>query len=98
MYQQALDDLDAAISLAPNEALFHVEKSAVFIRIGQIDDCISEAKKSLELNPNLPDAYRIMGYAQIEKGEKALGKQNLQKAIDLGDEAAQELMNQYSDK
>lgn len=98
MYQQALDDLDAAISLAPKEALFHVEKSAVFIRIGQIDDCISEAKKSLELNPNLPDAYRIMGYAQIEKGEKALGKQNLQKAIDLGDEAAQELMNQYSDK
>lgn len=95
MFQQALDDLDSAIGQTPNESLFYVEKSALCLRVGEFDECISAAQKALELNPQLFDAYRIMGVAQMEKGNKTLGRQNLQKAIDLGDESAKEILDEY---
>ncbi|MCM1312301.1 MAG: hypothetical protein NC206_10345 [Bacteroides sp.] len=95
MYQQALDDLNAAIALAPRESLYHVEKSALLLRVNQIDGCIEAAKECVSLNPQQPDAYRIMGYAYLQKGDKAEAKKNLERAKELGDETAQEIMNQY---
>ncbi len=95
MYQQALEDIISAISMAPNKPLYYIEKAGMTLRFGQTDDCIEACKQALSLNDQLPDAYRIMGYAQVQKGDTALGKQNLQKAIDLGDEPAKELMEKY---
>lgn len=95
MYQQALDDLNTACSQAPNEPLYLIELSALHLRIGDTDECIKAAQKALQLNDQLADAYRIMGYAQITKGDKVNGKANLQKAIDLGDESAKQIMEDY---
>lgn len=98
MFQQALDDLDTAIGKEPNEPLYQIEKAALYLRVNQLDDCIATAGKVLEMDSNLADAYRIMGYAQIEKGDKVSARKNLQKAIDLGDESAKELMEKFLDK
>lgn len=95
MYQQALDDLNTAIGISPSTALYYVEKSGLLLRVNEIDDCITTAKQALELSPNNADAYRIMGYAQIQKGDTEAGKKNLQKAIELGDELSKELMKEY---
>ena len=95
MYQQALDDLNTAIGMSPGTALYYVEKSGLLLRVNEIDDCISTAAKALELSPDNADAYRIMGYAQIQKGDTGEGKKNLQKAIDMGDEISRELMKDY---
>lgn len=95
MYQQALDDLNTACSQAPYEPLYFIELSALQLRVGETDECIKTAQQALQINDKLADAYRIMGYAQITKGDKAGGKANLQRAIDLGDEAAKEIMEEY---
>ena len=95
MYQQALEDINKAIELAPREPLYHVERGALAIRVSMFDECIQSCQTALQLNPNIIDAYRILGYAQLQKGDKASARQNLQKAIDMGDEAARMLMNTY---
>ena len=81
--------------MAPNVALYHVEKSGIMLRVNRVDDCIASAQKAIALNPELSDAYRIMGYAQAEQGKKAEGIKNLEKAVSLGDEAAKEILERY---
>lgn len=95
MYQQALNDIDKAVEMAPNEPLYHVEKSAIHLRVNQLDECIAAAQKCISLNAEYADAYRILGYAQIQKGDKTAARRNLEKAKELGDEAAQEIMDTY---
>lgn len=95
MYQPALDDINKAIELAPREPLYHMERAALAVRVSMFDECIESCQTALRLNPNIIDAYRILGYAQLQKGDKTSARQNLQKAIDMGDETARMLMNTY---
>lgn len=95
MYQPALDDINKAIELAPREPLYHVERAALAVRVSMFDECIESCQTALRLNPDIIDAYRILGYAQLQKGDKTSARQNLQKAIDMGDETARMLMNTY---
>lgn len=95
MFQQALDDINNAIELSPQVPLYHVEKAAIAIRVNLLDDCIKACQNAIRLNPNIIDAYRILGYAQLQKGDKTNAKTNLQKAIDMGDEGAKILLETY---
>lgn len=95
MYQPAMDDINKAIELAPREPLYHVERGALAVRVSMFDECIESCQTALRLNPDIIDAYRILGYAQLQKGDKTNAKINLQKAIDMGDETARMLMNTY---
>lgn len=95
MYQQALDDLNKAIELSPRMVLYYVEKSGLLLRVNEIEECIAAADQAIAMAPDNADAYRIKGYAQIQKGDKEAGKASLQKAIDLGDELSKELMNEF---
>ncbi len=92
MYQQALDDLTTAISMAPQAAVLYIEKCALLLRVNEIDECINIANKLLSIDPQNVNALRILGYAQTQNGEVAQGKANLQKAADMGDESAKELL------
>lgn len=93
MYQPALDDINRAIELAPRESLYHVERAALAVRVSLFDECIKSCQDALRLNPHIIDAYRILGYAQFQKGDKTNSRTNLQKAIEMGDETAQKLMD-----
>ena len=95
MYEPALDDINKAIELAPREPLYHVERAALAVRVSMFDECIESCQNALRLNPDIIDAYRILGYAQLQKGDKTNARKNLQKAIDMGDETARMLMNTY---
>ena len=95
MFQQALDDINKAIDMSPQTPLYHVEKAAIAIRVNLLDDCIQACQNAIRLNPNIIDAYRILGYAQLQKGDKETAKDNLQKAADMGDEGAKQLMGIY---
>lgn len=95
MFQQALDDLNRAIEMAPREPLYHVERAALTLRVGMLDDCIQSCNTAIRLNPDIIDAYRILGYAQLQKGDKTDARINIQKAIDMGDETAKTLMETY---
>lgn len=95
MFQQALDDLNKAVEMVPREPLYHVERAALTLRVGMLDDCIQSCQTAIRLNPDIIDAYRILGYAQLQKGDKTNAQLNIQKAIDMGDETAKTLMETY---
>lgn len=95
MYEQALSDINKAIELAPREALYQVEKAAIAIRVNLLDECIEACQAAIALNPSMIDSYRILGYAQLQKGEKDSARRNLQKAVEMGDESAKHLMETY---
>lgn len=95
MFQQALDDINKTIEMSPQVPLYHVEKAAIAIRVNLLDDCIQACENAIRLNPNIIDAYRILGYAQLQKGDKASARANLQKAIDMGDEGAKTILQTY---
>ena len=88
MYPQALSDIEKAIALEPKEPLYCAEAAALNYRLGQLDDAIEYAKKSIAIDEKFPDPYRIIGVCYNQKGNKAEAKKYLQKAIDLGDTLA----------
>lgn len=95
MYEQALSDIGKAIELAPREAVYQVEKAAIAIRVNMLDECIEACQAAIMLNPDIIDSYRILGYAQLQKGDKENARRNLQKAVDMGDEGAKQLIETY---
>lgn len=95
LYQQALDDITLAIRLAPQEPLFYAEKANVQLRVGQYYEAIATASQCLSISPDNPDAYLILGLAQIQTGQKKEGKESLQKAKELGNEQAQSFIDKF---
>ena len=95
LYQQALNDINRAVILAPEEPLYHAERASLLLRLKQFDEAILSANRSIKLAPEAGDAYAVLGMAQIQKGQKAEGLKNLAKAKELGNTQAQELMNRY---
>ena len=93
MYQPAIDDINKAIELAPREPLYYVEKAALAVRVNLFDECIEACQTAIHLNPDIIDTYRIMGYAQLQKGDKTAARANMQKAADMGDETAKRLLS-----
>ena len=92
MYQQALDDLTTAIGMSPKVPVLYIEKCALLLKVNELGECVNTAKQLLSFDAQNVDALRIMGYAQTQSGNKAEGKANLQKAAELGDESAKEIL------
>lgn len=94
LYQQAIDDIDRAIRMEPKEPLYHAERAVVYYTIGEFAEAIKSAQKATELAPDYTDGYRILGICQIYNKEREKGIANLQKAADLGDNTAREVLKQ----
>lgn len=95
MFQQAMDDINKAVEMMPRNPLYHVEKAALAIRVNLLDECIQSCQTAIQLNPSIVDAYRILGYAQLQKGDKENARLNMQRAVDMGDEGAKTLMETF---
>ena len=88
MFPNALNDIERAAKLAPNEPIFRAEEAVVNYRVGQIEEAITAAKEAIRLDADFPDAYRILGVCLDQKGEKSEAKKYLQIAIEKGDQLA----------
>ena len=96
LFQQALNDITKAIEINPSQELYYAEKASLEVRVGYFDDAISTSRQCIELVPEFSDGYLFLGLAQCLKGEKQEGIKNLQKAKELGDTQADELIEKYS--
>ena len=96
LFQQALNDIEKAITMTPQSDLYYAEKASLQVRVGYYDEAIETAKTCIQLAPEHSDGYLFMGLAQCLKGQKAEGLKNLQKAKELGDVQAEELIEKYS--
>ena len=95
LYQQALNDINRAIQMNPQEILYYAEKSSLEIRVGMYEQAIQTADECIKLDSNNSDGYLFKGLAQCLKGDKAEGIKNLTKAKDLGDTQADALIEKY---
>lgn len=95
MFQQAIDDISRATEMAPDDADFWMERASVHMRVNQTSEAIDCLKQVLKLTADNAVAYRMLGYCQVMLKNKAEGKQNLEKARDLGDKVAVQLIEKY---
>lgn len=95
LYQQALNDINKAIDMAPSNALYYAEKASLQVRVGMAGDAIETANSLIKLDSNNSDGYLFKGLAQCLKGNKAEGVENLKKAQSMGDQQAAALIEKY---
>lgn len=96
LFQQALDDIDRAIQLAPDNDLYQAEKASLQIRVGLYDEAMETARECIRLRPDYSEGHLFLGLAQCLKGQKDEGLKNLQKAKEMGDTQADGLIEKYS--
>lgn len=98
MYQQALDDADAAIVRAAEpaeKADYLFERACLQLKVNLLDECIASCTELIELAPDYAEAYKVLGVAYGEKKDKKRAQQLLQKAKELGSEGVDEILPKY---
>lgn len=96
LFQQALNDISKAIEMNPASDLYYAEKASLQVRVGLYDDAMETAKACISIAPDHSDGYLFLGLSQCLKGMKAEGLKNLQKAKEMGDPQAGQLIENYS--
>ena len=92
MFQQALDDIKRAISLAPQQPLYLLELATLNVRIARYADAVPILEVLVANFPADLDCNRLLGFCYIQLGDKARGVPYLQKAAAMGDGNAQTLL------
>lgn len=95
MYQQALNDINKAIELNPEDVDFWVEKGSVLLRVNQLDEAITAFNKALSMNDQYAAAYRMLGYCQALQKKTKEACANFAKAKELGDDVVDQLIEKY---
>ena len=96
LYQQAINDISKAIEMNPAEPAYKAELASIYIRVNMIDEAITAARVCVKQAPEMSDGYLFLGLAQCLKGSKEEGKKNLEKALAMGNQQAQTLIDKYA--
>ena len=92
MYQQALDDIRRAITLAPQQPLYLLELATLNVRIARYADAVPILEVLVTNFPDDLDCNRLLGFCYIQLGDRGRGMPYLQKAAAMGDVNAQMLL------
>ena len=95
MYQQAINDINKAVEMTPEDVAMWVEKGSVHLRVGQHNEAIEALNKAISLDPKAAAAYRMLGYCQVQLKKNKEACANFAKAKELGDEVVDGLMQKY---
>jgi len=80
---EALTDLDRALSLNPNSAVVHVLRGLYFQRVGNNREALTEFKAAVILQPNDPTLYVSIGESYSKLGEMIGALEAYQYAVSL---------------
>lgn len=95
LYQQAINDISHAVVLDTTNELYLAELALLCVKVNKIDDGIKAAQLCMERFPEYGDGYAIYGLALITQGKKKEGISFLEKALTLGSDMAQPLLEKY---
>ena len=84
MFQQALDDIEMAIYLMPEEPMFLIEKGRLCYRVKLIDEAMTALLRAKDLANENPDVYYMLARCYMVKGEKNKAREYMQLAHKLG--------------
>ncbi|MDR2679998.1 MAG: serine protease [Tannerella sp.] len=90
----ALKDIEKAISLDGENAVYHAEMASVRLRLkdpAKAQECV---EKAIALDPEFASAYRILGICLIRQDKKDDACKNLEKAKELGDPVVDKLIKE----
>ena len=93
LYPQALNDIEKALAVNPNEYVYLIQKALIETRTGHFEEAVFTATQAQKIDPNDPDSYKLIGISLGEMGRKSEARANLQKAYELGDAEALEWLN-----
>ena len=94
MYQQALNDIDTAIDLAPENIAYYIEKGLLCYRVKLSDEGIRVLLEAMAIAPGVSDVHYLLGRLHVQKGENKLALPYLEKAMELGHPDAQAVLEQ----
>lgn len=98
MYQQALNDLEKAISIEPSNDALYIEKGILCYGLGIFDDGIEVLESALEIVPDSPDAHFLLGLIYTKTDKIDLAKEHMQKAIESGHPEAAAKLDELKSK
>ena len=84
MYQQALNDIETAIDLAPENLLYYIEKGMLCYRVKLVDEGVRTMEKACLLAPDAADTHYLLGLLYVQSGAECKAKESFEKAISLG--------------
>lgn len=84
MFQQALDDIDIAIQMMPQEPMFLIEKGRVCFRVKMVDEAIEVLLKAKELAGENPDVYYMLARCYMVKNDNERAKEYMLMAHKYG--------------
>lgn len=92
MYQQALNDIDTAISLAPEHISYYIEKGLLCYRVKLTDEGLRTLKEAETIASGIPDVHYLQGRLYIQKEDIENACLHLQKALELGHPDAESVL------
>ena len=95
MYQQAINDINKAVEMSPENVEMWIEKGSVHLRVGQFNEAVEALKKAISLDPKAAAAYRMLGYCQVQQKNNKEACTNFAKAKELGDTVVDSLIQKY---
>lgn len=94
-FQRALDDINKAIELNPNELMYRAELAVVNIRVGRYEEAVKVLQETIAIDAKYSEAYRLMGIAQIQLKKNKDACANFAKAKELGDPNVDALIEKH---
>jgi tetratricopeptide (TPR) repeat protein len=83
LYDAARDDLQHAIALDPNSYQAHFLLANALVKLGSVDQAISEYRLAIGLSPNQPRTYCQLALALESKQDQAGAEEQLAKALSI---------------
>ncbi len=80
MFRQAMNDIDTAISLSPQNVSYLVEKGRLCYRVNMPDDAIDTLNRALVLDSDEPNVHYILACCKLLKGDKDGAREALKRA------------------
>ena len=84
MYQQALNDIDTAIYLDPQNVSYYIEKGVLCYRVKLSDEGLRILTEAEAFAPDVADIYYLKGRLFVQKGDRESARSCLEKALELG--------------
>jgi len=82
--KKAIEYLDKAIKLQPNNAVAYNRRGIVYFHLSQYQQAIENFNKAIILKPDFADAYVNRGNLYFIQGNNELGCRDAQKGCELG--------------
>lgn len=92
-YSKALKDLNQAVTLNPNEAMFYSNRGNIFFDLGQDDNALFDYNNCIRLDSTDENAFANRGAIFGRRGQYDEAVQDLSRAIDLDPNFVNAYMN-----